>query len=292
MFEGVVKSVSLPTLVSANKPAISSLRILFNSSVPKYLSFVFIGSHALIALRALRLLRVFRILKLTRYLGASVNLITALKASRIKIFVLLFSVLVITIILGTVMYLIEGPENGFTSIPYSMYWAIVTLTTVGYGDVAPQTSCGQALSVVVMILGYSIIAVPTGIVTVEMAQAFKENVSTKSCQDCSSEGHDSDAKHCKYCGEEIRGQARKCKHCGEYQRAADRQRFSSEKGKYPDSESLAAIDWVLGLLCSSIAFIVAIGYICQGKKKGVMLLILSIAAIAFWTIVRIALVNA
>lgn len=176
----------------------------FLATVPKYLSFIFIGSHALIALRALRLLRVFRILKLTRYLGASVNLITALKASRIKISVFLFSVLVITIILGTVMYLIEGPQNGFTSIPHSMYWAIVTLTTVGYGDLAPNTPFGQFIASLVMILGYGIIAVPTGIVTSEMTkQDTKVHTNTQSCANCSFDKHMDNAEFCHKCGEKL-----------------------------------------------------------------------------------------
>lgn len=176
----------------------------FLATVPKYLSFIFIGSHALIALRALRLLRVFRILKLTRYLGASVNLITALKASRIKIFVFLFSVIVITIILGTVMYLVEGPENGFTNIPHSMYWAIVTLTTVGYGDLAPHTPLGQFIASFVMVLGYGIIAVPTGIVTSEMTkQDDKIHTNTQSCSNCSFDKHMDNSKFCHKCGEKL-----------------------------------------------------------------------------------------
>jgi voltage-gated potassium channel len=174
------------------------------ATIPKYLSLIFIGTHALVALRALRLLRVFRILKLTRYLGASGNLINALKASRIKIFVFLFSVLVITIILGTVMYLVEGPENGFTNIPHSMYWAIVTLTTVGYGDLAPHTPLGQFIASLVMILGYGIIAVPTGIVTSEMTkQDAKIHTNTRSCSNCSFDKHMDNAIFCNRCGEKL-----------------------------------------------------------------------------------------
>ena len=176
----------------------------FLATIPKYLSIIFIGTHALVALRALRLLRVFRILKLARYLGASRSLISALKASRIKIFVFLFSVVVITIILGTVMYLIEGPENGFTSIPHSMYWAIVTLTTVGYGDLAPHTPLGQFIASLVMILGYGIIAVPTGIVTSEMTkQDTKVHTNTQSCPNCSFEKHIDNAKFCNQCCEKL-----------------------------------------------------------------------------------------
>lgn len=177
----------------------------FLATIPKYVSIIFVGTHALVALRALRLLRVFRILKLARYLGASKNLITALKASRIKIFVFLFSVLVITIILGTVMYLIEGPDNGFTNIPHSMYWAIVTLTTVGYGDLAPHTALGQFVASIVMILGYGIIAVPTGIVTSEMTKQDNTtiNTNTQHCSNCNADMHTDKATYCHQCGEKL-----------------------------------------------------------------------------------------
>jgi voltage-gated potassium channel len=174
------------------------------ATIPKYLSFIFIGSHALVALRALRLLRVFRILKLARYLGAASTLTSALKASRLKISVFLLSVLVLTIILGTIMYLIEGPKNGFTSIPYSMYWAIVTLTTVGYGDISPQTPLGQFIASMVMILGYGIIAVPTGIVSSEIAKIdHKPHINTQHCSNCHSEKHLDGAKYCQVCGEKL-----------------------------------------------------------------------------------------
>ncbi|MDV7187526.1 ion transporter [Lutibacter sp. TH_r2] len=174
------------------------------ATIPKYLSLIFGGTHALVALRALRLLRVFRILKLARYLGASKSLIKALKASRIKIAVFLFSVLVLTIILGTVMYLIEGPSNGFTSIPLSMYWAIVTLTTVGYGDIAPHTPFGQFIASIVMILGYGIIAVPTGIVTSEITKTeLQHHNNTQHCSNCNEDKHAKGAKFCHKCGEEL-----------------------------------------------------------------------------------------
>jgi len=194
-------------LITVKRPAkyaVSFFGIVdFLTVIPTYLDLLLPGTRFLLVIRILRVLRIFRILKLAKYVGEANLLIRAIKASSRKITIFLFFVVTIVVVLGSMMYIVEGAEHGFTSIPKSIYWAIVTLTTVGYGDVAPQTSFGQALSVVVMILGYSIIAVPTGIVTVEMAQAFKENVSTKSCQDCSSEGHDSDAKHCKYCGEEL-----------------------------------------------------------------------------------------
>ena len=175
----------------------------FLSTVPKYLSLLFVGTHALVALRALRLLRVFRILKLARFIGESNNLVSSLKASRAKISVFLFAVLIVSIILGTVMYLIEGPEHGFTSIPRSVYWCIVTLTTVGYGDISPETPLGQFIASIVMILGYGIIAVPTGIVSAEYAQQTKENkipLNTQHCSNCNADNHLDDAKFCHNCG--------------------------------------------------------------------------------------------
>lgn len=170
------------------------------ATIPKYLSLIFVGTHALVALRALRLLRVFRILKLTRYLGASITLAVALRASRIKISVFLFVVLLLTVILGTIMYLIEGPQNGFTSIPYSMYWAIVTLTTVGYGDISPHTPMGQFIASIVMILGYGIIAIPTGIVTSEMTRKDNIHTNTLHCKYCGTDTHVDNATFCNKCG--------------------------------------------------------------------------------------------
>jgi len=175
------------------------------STIPKYLSLIFIGTHALVALRALRLLRVFRILKLARYLGASNNLVRALKASRVKIAVFLFAVIILSIILGTIMYLVEGEENGFTNIPKSVYWCIVTLTTVGYGDIAPQTPIGQFIASLVMILGYGIIAVPTGIVTSEITKTSEKptETNTQSCPSCSVEYHRDNAEFCYECGHKL-----------------------------------------------------------------------------------------
>lgn len=174
------------------------------ATIPKYISLIFVGTHALVALRALRLLRVFRILKLARYLGASKTLTTALKSSRIKIAVFLLSVLVLTIILGTIMYLVEGPKNGFTSIPYSMYWAIVTLTTVGYGDISPHSPLGQFIASIVMILGYGIIAVPTGIMTSEITKVdYLPHTNTQHCPHCDSGKHLDNAKYCGNCGEKL-----------------------------------------------------------------------------------------
>ena len=152
---------------------------------------------------ALRLLRVFRVLKLAHFVGEARMLRTALRASTTKIVVFLGTVLTLVLIIGALMYLIEGEERGFTSIPQSIYWAIVTMTTVGYGDIAPHTVSGKVLASVVMILGYGIIAVPTGIMTVEIAAASKMPISTQACPDCGSEGHDPDAKYCKYCASRL-----------------------------------------------------------------------------------------
>jgi voltage-gated potassium channel len=168
--------------------------------LPTYLSIIIPGSQYLLVIRLLRVLRIFRVLKLVPYLGEARLLVQALQASRRKIIVFLFTVMILVIIFGSLMYLIEDPDSGFTSIPQSIYWAIVTLTTVGYGDISPQTGLGQFLSAMIMVIGFGMIAVPTGIVTVEMAQSFKRMVSTQACPDCSAEGHDVDARHCKYCG--------------------------------------------------------------------------------------------
>ena len=170
--------------------------------VPTYLSLLVPGSQYFLVIRILRILRIFRILKLVPYLGEAQLLVQALRASGRKIAVFLYTVLTLVVIFGSLMYVIEGEVNGFTSIPRSIYWAIVTLTTVGYGQVAPQTPLGQFLASGIMILGYGIIAVPTGIVTVEMTQAYKK-VSTQSCPECSAEGHDPDADYCKFCGSKL-----------------------------------------------------------------------------------------
>ncbi len=172
--------------------------------LPTYLSLVFGGAHSLAVIRALRLLRVFRILKLGHFVSEASMLGRALRASRRKILVFLGTVATLVLIIGSLMYLIEGEEYGFTSIPQAIYWAIVTLTTVGYGDIAPQTFLGKTLASVVMIIGYGIIAVPTGIVTVELGKlSGPMTVSTQACPQCGEEGHDPDAVHCKYCGAKL-----------------------------------------------------------------------------------------
>jgi voltage-gated potassium channel len=171
--------------------------------VPTYLSLLVAGSHYLLVVRILRLLRIFRILKLAEHLSEADVLMRALRASRRKISVFILTVLTMVVVIGTLLYVIEGEENGFTSIPVGIYWAVVTLTTVGYGDISPKTPAGQTLAAVVMIIGYGIIAVPTGIVTVEIAQAARKPVSTQSCPSCSAQGHDVDAVYCKYCASKL-----------------------------------------------------------------------------------------
>lgn len=169
------------------------------ATIPKYVGLLFPGSGFLIAVRAVRLLRVFRILKLTHFVGASNQLLAALRKSQVKIAVFLFSVIVLCIIMGTLMYMIEGPESGFTSIPTSIYWTIVTLTTVGFGDITPITPLGQLMSMVIMIMGYGIIAVPTGLVTAQF-MAEKPHLNTQACPNCGANQHRDDAKFCYNCG--------------------------------------------------------------------------------------------
>jgi voltage-gated potassium channel len=172
------------------------------SIIPTWAGIAIGRGRSLTLVRALRLLRIFRVLKLGHFLGEAERMRAAMRSSARKIIVFLGVVLTLVLLVGALMYVIEsGADSGFTSIPRSMYWAIVTLTTVGYGDVAPVTPLGQFLASCVMILGYGIIAVPTGIVSVELATSRRKiRISTKSCQQCSSEGHDPDAKYCKDCG--------------------------------------------------------------------------------------------
>ncbi len=174
------------------------------SVLPTYLSLFLIGSHFLVVIRILRLLRVFRVLKLVQFMGASRLLLRSFTNSRHKIMVFFLLVLLIVTIMGSIMYIIESPEDGFTSIPRSIYWAIVTLTTVGYGDIAPQTVFGQFIASIVMLMGYAIIAVPTGIITNEIIQENKKNnTNTQVCSNCNADNHDDDAKYCKYCGTKL-----------------------------------------------------------------------------------------
>jgi voltage-gated potassium channel len=198
-------------LISINKPwkYVTSFMGVVDllSTIPTYISLFVAGPQYLLVIRTIRLLRVFRILKLTRYISEANVLKNALRQSAVKITVFIGGVVVLVLIMGTLMYIIEGPEHGFTSIPTSMYWTIVTITTVGYGDIAPSTMIGQTLASIIMLLGYGIIAVPTGIVGGEIARSkmpkHENEVSTQSCPHCSEEGHDVNAKYCKYCGEKL-----------------------------------------------------------------------------------------
>jgi voltage-gated potassium channel len=171
--------------------------------IPTYASILIPGAQGLLVIRILRLLRIFRVFKLVSYLNESRMLVAAIRASGRKIAVFLFTLFTIVVILGAVMYVIEGPEYGFTSIPESIYWAIVTLTTVGYGDIVPVSVGGKLVATVVMLLGYGIIAVPTGIVTAEMTRVIRGEVSTQACPSCGAEGHQYDAKHCRRCGKPL-----------------------------------------------------------------------------------------
>jgi len=195
-------------IVSVKRP----LRYIFSfygivdllSIIPTYLAVIVTGTQALAVIRGLRLLRIFRVLKLGRYTVESNRLREAFAASRVKITVFLMAIGMIVIIIGSLMYLIEGAEAGFDSIPKGVYWAIVTLTTVGYGDITPVTPLGQFLSALIMILGYSIIAVPTGLVTASLVNAQKPiPLNTQHCPNCSNADHADDAHYCKYCGEDL-----------------------------------------------------------------------------------------
>lgn len=170
--------------------------------LPTYISVLFPGAVFMTVVRVLRVLRIFRVLKIAQYVSESEILLRAMYASRRKILVFLFFLLTTIIIFGSLMYLIEGADAGFTSIPRSIYWAIVTLTTVGYGDIAPQTAVGQMLAAAIMIMGYSIIAVPTGIVTVEISRAARGR-GPSLCPACKTTAHESDAIFCRFCGERL-----------------------------------------------------------------------------------------
>jgi voltage-gated potassium channel len=172
----------------------------FLAVAPTWLALIVPGAQFFLTVRVLRVLRIFRVLKLTEYLAEAGVITAALRASRRKIAVFLFTVLTLVVLIGAMMYVVEGPAHGFTNIPISMYWAIVTLTTVGYGDLSPQTPLGKFVASFVMIIGYAIIAVPTGIVTSEFTAARARGDSRQSCPECGREGHDSDAQHCKFCG--------------------------------------------------------------------------------------------
>lgn len=171
--------------------------------LPSYIDLIFPGLHFLVSLRAVRLLRIFRILKLVHFVGAANQLAEALKRSRTKIAVFLFTVVVLCVMLGTVMYIVEGPEHGFSSIPMSVYWTIVTLTTVGFGDITPATPLGQLISSLIMILGYGIIAVPTGLVGAQLMKGQPVHLNTQKCVNCNADHHRDDAKFCYNCGHSL-----------------------------------------------------------------------------------------
>ncbi|GAO41390.1 ion transporter [Flavihumibacter petaseus] len=192
-------------LVSIRRPlryVFSSLGIIdLLAIIPSYLSFVFAGAQSLLVLRALRLLRIFRIFKLTHFLTELAFLKASLASSLKKISIFMLVVLTLVIILGSIMYLVENGENGFSNIPESIYWAIVTITTVGYGDISPVTPLGKFIASIMMFIGYGIIAVPTGIITTEIALAVRSRKpGHEVCKGCGAEGHDGDASFCKFCG--------------------------------------------------------------------------------------------
>lgn len=193
-------------LISVRKPlkyATSFFGVIdFLAIVPTYVSLFMPGVQYLLAVRILRLLRIFRILKLAEYVSEAETITLALKASSRKISVFLLAVLALVTISGSVMYVIEGEEHGFTDIPTGIYWAIVTLTTVGYGDISPQTPLGKAFASLIMIMGYGIIAVPTGIVTAELSRSARA-ISTRFCSECHTQDHDADAIFCKYCASKL-----------------------------------------------------------------------------------------
>lgn len=171
--------------------------------LPTYLGLIFTGVHYLVVIRILRILRIFRIFKLTQYTSQAKVLVDALRRSREKVIVFFFSIFALAIIFGAILYIVEGNTNGFTSIPKSVYWAIVTITTVGYGDISPQTPLGQAIASFVMITGYSIIAIPTGIFVAELSQAIKKDNLARTCPRCQIHGHEHNANYCYDCGSKL-----------------------------------------------------------------------------------------
>jgi len=171
--------------------------------LPTYFGLFLVDAHSLLIIRVIRLLRVFRVLKLVRFVKEISMLMKAVRDSRRKVIVFLLMILTMAMILGTLMYLIEGDQSGFTSIPKAMYWAIVTMTTVGYGDIAPQSVLGQIVASLVMLLGYAIIIIPTGIFSVELFKAALGNVSNKNCPHCKKAGHTKDALYCHLCGKKF-----------------------------------------------------------------------------------------
>lgn len=177
------------------------------SILPTYLTLVLANANVLLVVRLFRVLRIFRILKLIQFLSEANTLWRTLLSARRKIFIFFFSVIILTAIFGSMMFVIEGPENGFSSIPRSIYWAIVTITTVGYGDITPHTALGQTIAALAMLTGYAIIAVPTGIITAELALEMNRERSQRQCDNCRRYGHEKDAIHCKHCGHELQARS-------------------------------------------------------------------------------------
>lgn len=175
----------------------------FLSILPTYLDLIYPGAHYLMLFRAVRVLRIFRVLKMVQYMGEANLLYRAVWASARKIVVFMMAVVTMVLVLGSIMYLIEGPEHGFTSIPKSVYWAIVTLTTVGYGDISPQTPLGQIFASIIMIIGYGVIAVPTGIVTAEITLASRGPRKQRICGGCGEKDHKLTANFCRNCGQQL-----------------------------------------------------------------------------------------
>ncbi|MBE7173967.1 MAG: ion transporter [Williamsia sp.] len=208
VFTGLFTLEYLLRLVCIRRP----LRYVFSvlglidllAIIPSYMSVFYAGAQSFLVLRGLRLLRIFRIFKLSHFLSEMQFLGVAIKGSAYKISIFTLFVMTLVVILGSVMYLVEKGQNGFSSIPDSIYWAIVTITTVGYGDISPVTPAGKFVASIIMLMGYGIIAVPTGIVTTEMALAVKKRgQQNEACPNCGREGHDSDARYCKYCGAKL-----------------------------------------------------------------------------------------
>ena len=173
------------------------------SIIPTYLAIIVPEAAPLLILRLFRILRVFRVLRLLAYVKEATLLATVLRRARRKIFVFLTLMIVITTLFGSLLYVIEGPENGFTTIPTSIYWAIVTVTTVGYGDIIPLTVLGRAIAALGMLTGYAIIAIPTGIITAELAYEMQRQRDFRACNQCNRAGHEADAQYCKHCGSEL-----------------------------------------------------------------------------------------
>lgn len=180
------------------------------SILPSYLAFLIPGANYLLIIRFLRVLRIFRVLKLLRYLSEANILMRSLLQSRRKIFIFFSVVLGLATVFGSLMFVIEGPANGFTSIPISIYWAVITITTVGYGDITPHTPLGQALATLVMVTGYSVIAVPTGIITAELSHEMQRTKTIIRCPNCTKSSHDNDANYCKYCSAQLNSKTMHC----------------------------------------------------------------------------------